>query len=541
MESSFGSPSDFPGGRNAFHRHSQSGNHLGLGFPAMMHTQLPDGHCSSSIGDDATRLPNAATYESHDDLCLDQCMGVGLYNGSHYHRGGPSGLPARWPGRVTSSNHNLESLYDYSLHADIDTLQCRPGLVASHPNPYQQSWLGQQPGSDLAHRLPCGGDDDDDDDCNSSCCDSQCTMTGKCSNTACANKEDTCTDQNCPERPAVAVPSEVVDGAAALLLINHAPEHTNGDFAMQPTSELRWTPSLCAVSGSADGQGPGMGNFDFDLALPSQHGLLWSPTVDNVANHLLAAHGNPESSTCTRPCLLDDPRNYPNCPMPIYNNLDPFDNQYASVGPDLQLGHNLVLCGAEVHDPEAYLAHFNAQHRPFFAANAHSFSLGMGLMQDEIGAAPAAEDIASSPTTPLDIADSGASSHTASPLTPMSTSVDGPEVKPTGSSPGRSMSVASFEDAHLHRCLWREDASSDVCGQIFSSPEALFNHAASTHIRNATKGEQGFRCGWDDCPRSEAGAAGFPQRSKIERHMQTHIDRKFMAVACPDSRPKLTV
>jgi hypothetical protein len=98
----------------------------------------------------------------------------------------------------------------------------------------------------------------------------------------------------------------------------------------------------------------------------------------------------------------------------------------------------------------------------------------------------------------------------------------------------RSTSIASSADHSLdlgadeeHRCLWRDEGSSNVCGRVFADAEELFKHASETHIKHAQKGAQGFRCGWDDCPRSEAGAAGFPQRSKIERHMQTHIGRKL--------------
>lgn len=62
------------------------------------------------------------------------------------------------------------------------------------------------------------------EDCQSnaedSCCDSECALTGKCTNAACENGEDVCVDQSCPERTMAFAP-DLVDGAAALLSINH--------------------------------------------------------------------------------------------------------------------------------------------------------------------------------------------------------------------------------------------------------------------------------------------------------------------------------
>jgi hypothetical protein len=113
-----------------------------------------------------------------------------------------------------------------------------------------------------------------------------------------------------------------------------------------------------------------------------------------------------------------------------------------------------------------------------------------------------------------------------------------PDIKPGSLPHARSTSIVSFASHSVdmgadeeHRCLWREEGSSEICGHLFADAEDLFKHASETHIKNAQKGAQGFRCGWDDCPRSEVGAAGFPQRSKIERHMQTHIGRKLYTVS----------
>ncbi|KAK1757646.1 zinc-responsive transcriptional regulator ZAP1 [Echria macrotheca] len=467
MDGSF-APSYYPDDRNAVHRQSQSGG-LGpipISFSAMDLSQLPTQPAMSRLSGGAGA--------SHDDLCLDQCTTVGVYNPSFYnHRGAPASMAPQWPTYLQTTTNLASVNYSQDIH---QAMPFRPGISV----PYQP-WYGQR----QPDRLP-----DDDSSSALSCCDSQCTMTGKCSNIACANKADACTDQTCPER-STGVPAEVVDGAAALISINHAPEAHN-DF-------LRFRQD----------------DFSFDLSHISGQSWLWPETVNNVATHLLAAHGDPGSSTCTRPCVLDNLANFSNCPMPSVHSLGEY-NQFS--GPSAQ---DFVACRAEVHDPENFLEHFNQEHKQFFTANQ---PLTIPLLNQRQGFS-SEDSVSSSPVTPPDSADS-TSSNTPSPLTPISNALDVADPKEEEMTPERGMSEISEDGFQIHRCLWREGCGSELCGEGFGSPEELFSHTASVHIKNATKGDQGFRCGWDDCPRSKPDAAGFPQRSKIERHMQTHIDHK---------------
>lgn len=286
-----------------------------------------------------------------------------------------------------------------------------------------------------------------------------------------------------------------------------------------------------------------MGGLGFGLSNAPQQNYLLSPgllpgQVGNITNHLLVAHADTGSSNCTRPCPLDDPQNYPYCHIPLYSNNAPGPfNQYNSVGSDMQMTPGFVECGAEIHDPESFLAHFNAQHRPHFtgAANAPNLLRNSAEVRQQHGSVLASTEVMSPPATPMDTSDSGASSGTPSPLTPVSNSVEMPDAKPEVSPHIRSTSIASSSSNPVelraeeeHRCLWRDDGSPHVCGKVFANAEELFKHASDAHIKHAQKGAQGFRCGWEDCPRSDPSAAGFPQRSKIERHMQTHIGRKFI-------------
>ncbi len=286
---------------DAFHRHSQS---TGLDFTALMHAHLashgqqqhhhqqhpqhrphhqtqpqqtiPPHHVArlsaAAAAVAAAATPTPAAYESHDDLCVDRCMGVGLYNSFQQfnHRGGPapSSLHARW------ARENPLARYDFQMDHQVDLsmpVHFRPADLAPQPSTLfhhhqhqhhqgqqhhqQQHWYHQLDPCD-----PCGPCDPcapcdpcdpcvpcTDDDCQStadSCCDSQCTMTDKCTNVACADTDDACTDQSCPERPPVSLASsEVVSGAAALISINHSPEETTShqhqhDFDLQQQGEL---------------------------------------------------------------------------------------------------------------------------------------------------------------------------------------------------------------------------------------------------------------------------------------------------------------
>ncbi|KAK4099775.1 hypothetical protein N658DRAFT_153806 [Parathielavia hyrcaniae] len=526
----------FSGNGESFHRHSHSSaTHFGLDFSDMMHPPLGPAHQDPGEPTPVSGPGGGAPYESHDDLCVDRCMGVGLYNGFQQfnHRGGPSSLQNRW------ARDNSAARFDFNMGLDDLSMQFRAPEVASPTSTmYPQHWYDQP----VDQCVPCT-----DEDCQSlpdSCCDSECTMTDKCTDVACADTADACTDQTCPERTAgdgdvdvaVAVPtSEVVSGAAALISFNHAPDPSpHASFGFQHQGED--LASLAYPDSFAHGQNLGMGSLGFGMPNAPNQNYMLPPdllpgSLGNITNHLLVAHGDAGSSSCTRPCPLDDLQNFTYCHMPIYHNPDAFGH-FSSVGPDFHMNHGFVECGAEIHDAQSFLAHFNSHHRPYFTAGAHNL-LPATSQPQHCEHVLASTEVMSPPTTPLDTSDSGRSSGTPSPLTPLSNSLDMADSKPKTSHHLRRTSIASsgghpidLSAGEEHKCLWREEGCSGVCGRVFADAEDLFKHASETHIKNAQKGAQGFRCGWDDCPRSEAGAAGFPQRSKIERHMQTHIGHK---------------
>ncbi|CEI64774.1 hypothetical protein FVEN_g3278 [Fusarium venenatum] len=70
-------------------------------------------------------------------------------------------------------------------------------------------------------------------------------------------------------------------------------------------------------------------------------------------------------------------------------------------------------------------------------------------------------------------------------------------------------------------CKWLcEDGI--LCSKTFGGNKELQDHCKSEHVKNLKKGEYGFCCTWYGCIRP----GPFSQKSKLERHMQTHTGYK---------------
>ena len=105
------------------------------------------------------------------------------------------------------------------------------------------------------------------------------------------------------------------------------------------------------------------------------------------------------------------------------------------------------------------------------------------------------------------------------PTPQLSASDETPVPSPTPLSSSKT-ELCSSDGAHV--CQWRD--SSSECGQSFQSAEDLHKHVLSAHTSAAQRDEAGsFSCRWADCSRGHGqGADGFPQKSKLDRHLQTH-------------------
>ncbi|PTD12273.1 hypothetical protein HYE67_008995 [Fusarium culmorum] len=75
----------------------------------------------------------------------------------------------------------------------------------------------------------------------------------------------------------------------------------------------------------------------------------------------------------------------------------------------------------------------------------------------------------------------------------------------------------SMNDETDFTCRWLcEDGI--LCSKTFGGNKELQDHCKSEHVKNLKKGEYGFCCTWYGCIRP----GPFSQKSKLERHMQTH-------------------
>ena len=69
-------------------------------------------------------------------------------------------------------------------------------------------------------------------------------------------------------------------------------------------------------------------------------------------------------------------------------------------------------------------------------------------------------------------------------------------------------------------CQW--NTASGICGVVCENPKELQDHITGKHLKSLNK-STGYYCRWNKCNRAKFGdKAGFSQRGKLIRHMQTH-------------------
>ncbi|KAF4996004.1 hypothetical protein FGRMN_4752 [Fusarium graminum] len=96
---------------------------------------------------------------------------------------------------------------------------------------------------------------------------------------------------------------------------------------------------------------------------------------------------------------------------------------------------------------------------------------------------------------------------------PMTSLSPTPKIEPAGSQ--------SMKGEPDFTCQWLcEDGV--LCSKRFAGNKELQDHCKNEHVKNLKKGENGFCCTWYGCIRP----GPFSQKSKLERHMQTHTGYK---------------
>lgn len=96
---------------------------------------------------------------------------------------------------------------------------------------------------------------------------------------------------------------------------------------------------------------------------------------------------------------------------------------------------------------------------------------------------------------------------------------------------GESLPLPLMSNEDQFTCRW---VASDggVCLARFENYKELQGHCKENHLKNLQKVDAGFRCSWYGCARATA----FSQKSKLERHMQTHTGCKLTLPNLPRTR-----
>ncbi|KXH37885.1 zinc-responsiveness transcriptional activator [Colletotrichum simmondsii] len=222
-------------------------------------------------------------------------------------------------------------------------------------------------------------------------------------------------------------------------------------------------------------------------------------------------------TTCIRPCMTEN-RNLPTrCPLPHQAHAHQGELDFSFCIPDPSSG--FVPCGAELNGVEDWASHFQEQHviapegehTNYSHASQHSYPnlMAPNRQSDYLpGGLPdpahAAQDKEST-TSPL----SGLQA-SSSPQPSLATA----QTQPSPDKPG----------AEVFTCQWV--VAGQMCGMSYSNDDALQMHCKERHIVNLGKTDAGYKCCWEGCARD----GHFTQKSKLERHLQTHTG--FKPVKC---------
>ena len=269
----------------------------------------------------------------------------------------------------------------------------------------------------------------------------------------------------------------------------------------------------------------------------------WLNSLGLAEEHIREAHSDPNLSACMRPCpVVDNPIWFQQC---HFRQLTPECLSHEEIPHEgstnhfIHDGHHYEPheCGVKNANPQAFIKHITQEHLPFMVGHPlhicsgehssqmlspalHSSSESVNTFDASLLSTPVTPHAMSTPPTPFSSKDSAATRGTFSDLPDTAFS------RPQSSASLHSQVTMTQGDEN--KCFWCDDADSDeICGVTFRTSNELHEHVIKCHVKNLSKGPAGFICGWQQCRREEQGKQGFPQRSKIERHMQTHTGCKL--------------
>ncbi|KAK1972645.1 zinc-responsiveness transcriptional activator [Colletotrichum sublineola] len=246
------------------------------------------------------------------------------------------------------------------------------------------------------------------------------------------------------------------------------------------------------------------GNFD------------WASLAAHIANEHF-------SGACVRPCLMEQNLPFDNtkCPMPHQVFAHP-GQEYFCVPSDQA---NFVACGAEFNNTADLIQHIFTQHQHQhaeeeqidFFSGVHPPTLPLMASQHQH-----THTHSHSPGT-IQVSRKVLRNRESSTISPVSRALT---TSSPVTSPSTLPSVASPNTPEQFACKWHNEEGGKICEAAFLDDEALQNHCREQHLKHLTKTDKGFRCQWEGCSRE----GQFTQKSKLERHLQTHTG--FKPVKC---------
>ncbi|KAL7945926.1 hypothetical protein V8C42DRAFT_47455 [Trichoderma barbatum] len=405
-----------------------------------------------------------------------------------------------------------------------------------------------------------------DDDCRSmaSCtsacgisCPSQCGDTGQgmcCDDDACDDKE-LCLDEMC-EDAATPCTDANCSGLARLDQIPLGPGFSDGDKQAAAALASIGDTQLEFMQNSFQ-QFHSDSHFAHHSCFPGStcsHTFpqgFFSTTADNgmagnfwdylnqenpLATHIIQYHDPRNIVDHVRPCIADHPNiAIPKCTLPKTVSGDALNHG---------LGHNLgdFTCGYEIDTLDQFAHHIFEDHWPMHMPISELGSLSQSSqVEDHFSLYTSRTSIPpsyslnaiSSHESQISPSDSSLQNPSVvSSLSPFPTSqTTTPPALPEGSpteSPSASISTeltpvspAEAESMVDYTCRWKT-SDGKVCLMQFKDADDLHTHTKNDHLKGMSRQPPGFRCHWENCTR----ATVFGQKSKLERHIQTHTGYK---------------
>ena len=238
----------------------------------------------------------------------------------------------------------------------------------------------------------------------------------------------------------------------------------------------------------------------------------------------MEAHDLLQPTCAGNKCPLEDSLFNGQCPIPLEAAQRPnmFDN--------VDMGHfgdelpTAPLCGVRLHSSQDMIQHVWIDHQGLTLHSSVSPTADTFLAQPGVPWRGGAM-----PSTPME----GPHVPNMSPAFPVFNGTGDSLMRQTVS-PATSVVSETSPEVLGSQCLWRLGPGGPLCGIVFSSAAELQEHVRKHHTSELEKTKENtFSCGWLDCRR--CGQSGFPQKSKLERHLQVHTNCK--STAAPREAP----